>query len=119
MARETIFVQPGQLRHRITVSELNESVDKFNEATREPSELGKFWASVVPKDGFEGVEALAIADEDTHVITMRYNTVVKPKHIITHLDRRLEITRVWDVQERHYQLMCVAREKNQNVTGST
>ena len=117
MARETTFVKTGQLRHRITVSELRDAPDKFGEPTREPSVLGKFWAQVIPKDGYEGLEALSVTDEDTHIITMRYNTVVKPEHIIEHLGRRLEITRVWDVHERHYQLMCTAREKNQNVTG--
>lgn len=62
----------GQLRHRITVQGYIETKDRMGGGQREYYDKFSCWASIEPKSGDRLYQAMAVKQDLTHTIRIRY-----------------------------------------------
>ena len=104
-------VHVGKMRHRLVVQ---------TKASTQETTLGSWtlastntqtrWASIEPVTGRERIRAGQQVPEATHLIRMRYNTVVSPSDVLTKGARSFQIMSVIDLDERQIVLECMCKE---------
>lgn len=107
-------MNPGRLRHRVTIQEYIERYDDFGTPLDKGwKTVSKVWASVEPISGREYVQLHNTEAEITTRIKMRYLKGVKPNMQVLYDGREFDIQSVLDIEERHIEmhLMCVEKVK--------
>lgn len=102
-------MNPGILRHRITIQEERDGgKNRFNEQIKTWEDIATVWASIEPISGREYWAGQQVQSEITHRIRIRYRPGIKPAMRVLYQNRLFEIESVIDYQERHefLQLMC-------------
>lgn len=102
-------MNPGQLRHRITIQQPTETVDQYKRPTTGWADYATVWAAVEPLRGREFLLAQNINTELTIRVRIRYLRGVTPGMRVKYGDRIFDIQSVIDLEERHREmhLMCV------------
>lgn len=108
-------MRAGELRHRIewTTPTVNRnSLGEYVETNASPfGEGGACMAAIRPTSARETMLAgSTLAQEVTHIITMRYTPYLKPTSRITFGDRVFNITGIINVDERDIELQVLAKE---------
>lgn len=105
-------MNPGRLRHRITLQEYKEVLDEYKTPIDEGWEdVATVWASIEPIQGREYIQLQNTQSELTTRIRIRFRVGVKPSMRVLYGDRVFNIQSVIDFEERHIemQLMCIEK----------
>lgn len=100
----------GELRHRITFQIPVVQDDGYGGEEKIWQDVFTVWASIKPVSGREYYEAMAIQNEITHRIKVRYRSDITTDMRIAHGDRIYEIEAVIDIDSRHKYLEILCRE---------
>lgn len=109
-------LEPGQLRHRVTVQEPSQIQDEFNQIDTSWTPVYQAWASIRTLTQRELAQSQDLASEVTHEITMRFPCgvllnaqmrVVRGSHIY-------KIQALSNVDERNVVLVLQALEINES-----
>lgn len=65
-------VSAGQLRHRVTLQEKQDSRGDYGEVITDWADVADVWAQVAPQSGKEYIASQAVQSEVTTRITIRY-----------------------------------------------
>ena len=102
----------GKLRHRVQLQELTAGTpDGHGHVAPEWTEIDELWAAVEPKGASETIRADRLAADTTHAVTLRFREGVKPDQQILFGTRELNITKVWNVEERDVVLVLECIEQ--------
>jgi len=101
-------MNPGQLRHRITIQDLTSTVDAYGSPTDAWTDICTIWAGIIPLSGRSFFEAEMVNSEVSHKINIRYRTGIKPDMRVKYGTRYFQIISVINFQEANadVQLMC-------------
>jgi SPP1 family predicted phage head-tail adaptor len=102
---------PSELRHRLTLEELNRISDEGGGFTESWEEVAELWADVRPVSGFERVEADRLSGTVSHAIALRYRSGVTPAMRFRKDSRVFHILAAIDVEERKRWLKCLCEER--------
>ncbi len=103
-------MEPGLMRHRVIIQELDNARNEFGEPSNEWADVAKVWASVQPLSGRDFLAAMKEQAEVTHKVTIRYNQNVKASMRVMLGDRELRIQHIIDNWERHREMVLMCRE---------
>ncbi|AMO58116.1 hypothetical protein GZ77_20490 [Endozoicomonas montiporae] len=104
-------MNPGRLRHRITLQRFTKARNDFGEVIEEWEELGKCWAEVKPVNGKETFVAQQFVAQSTHEVWMRFRKDIKASdRVIDHHGNVLEIKTPIDIGGRGRQLKLLCRQ---------
>jgi SPP1 family predicted phage head-tail adaptor len=103
-------MNPGELRHRITIQKLVNTQDTFGQPVEQWSNVVTVWASVNPIVGKEFFAAETVNSEVSHKIRIRYKQDITPDMRIKFKDRYFSIQSVIDYQERNMELQLMCKE---------
>jgi SPP1 family predicted phage head-tail adaptor len=92
-------IDPGTLRHRVTLMRDSYVDDAAGESQSTPSAVGTYWALVKPLSGREMTYARQVISMATHNVTMRNIGLITTKDYLVFEGRRLEIGAVLRVGE--------------------
>ena len=106
----TVFL-PSDLRHRLTLEELQREEDEGGGFTEIWVEMATLWADLRPVGGSESVEADRLAGRVTHEISLRYRPGVQPAMRFRKGARLFHIVTVINVEERNRWLKCLCEER--------
>lgn len=105
-------MRAGKLRHRITIQTNAPTQDGIGYPVESWSAItnGEMYANVVPLRGREYMEAKALQDEHTAVVTIRYrdDVAITPLLRVLHGSVTYDVMSVVDVggRQRMLELMC-------------
>jgi len=101
-------VRAGDLRHRITIQQEQETLDQYNTPTTAWQDVATVWAAIEPLRGREYLEAKNTTPELTVRIRIRYLPGVMSAMRVLYGSRIFNIKSVIDLDERHKEthLMC-------------
>jgi len=102
---------PSDLRHRLTLEELQRAGDEGGGFTESWVEVAELWADLRPIGGGEGVEADRLAGRVTHEVSLRYRPGVQPAMRFRKGARLFHIVTVINVDERKRWLKCLCEER--------
>lgn len=106
-------MNPGRLRHRVTLQEYKEVVDQYGTPIDQGwQDVATVWASVEPIQGREYVLLQNTQAEVTTRIRIRYRAGVKPAMRLLYGARVFDIQAVIDFEERHIELQLMCKEVN-------
>ncbi len=104
-------MNPGRLRHRITIQELTETKDPLSgELTNDWQDVCTVWAEIKALRGREYFAAQQTIAESSHEITIRYRRGIKPTMRAVHDDRIFDIQAVLDKDGKMRYLSLVCKE---------
>lgn len=103
-------MNPGILRHRITIQELREGQDEAGQPVQEWQDVATVWGAVEPLRGREYFAAAQVQAEVTTRIRIRYSKGIKPDMRVLYDGRLYNINAVIDPEERHMELQLMCRE---------
>jgi SPP1 family predicted phage head-tail adaptor len=103
-------LNPGDLRHRITIQTFTESSNDYNEPVKTWATFATVWASVSPLIGREYFASQQITAEVTGKIRMRYLEGVTPKMRVLFSGKIYDIAAVIDIEERHIEHVLMVKE---------
>lgn len=100
-------INPGRLKHRITIMRYQETADSLGNATQELAPLKPCWAELRPVRGKEQLEYFKNVNDLMYKITIRYTDVTE-KDVVAYNGRRFQINYITNPLEDHYylELMC-------------
>ena len=108
------MIDPGKMRHRLTVERFNGSRDAAGEPRKDLdenwTEVCRPWCSVDPISGREFLAAGQETAEVSHKIRCRYRPGVQADMRLRWGSRIFEILAVLDPEERHESLLIMAKE---------
>lgn len=104
-------LNPGRLRHRVTIQALTRTPDTGGGYTETWSDTATVWAAVEPLAGTERLRAMQVSPTLSHRIRMRYRADVSSAQRLVYNGRAFDITSVVDVDERHRELQLLAEEQ--------
>jgi SPP1 family predicted phage head-tail adaptor len=104
-------LSPSDLRHRLTLEELQREDDEGGGFTENWVSVAELWADLHPGGGSETVEADRLAGRVTHEISLRYLPGVHPSMRFRQEARLFHILSVIDVDERRRWLRCLCEER--------
>jgi SPP1 family predicted phage head-tail adaptor len=104
-------LSPSDLRHRLTLEELQREDDEGGGFTETWVEVAELWADLRPINGSEAVEADRLAGRVTHQVLLRYRPGVQPAMRFRLGARLFHILSVIDVEERKRWLTCLCEER--------
>ena len=104
-------ILPGDLRHRLTLEELNRVADDGGGFTESWVAVATIFADVSPISGSERVEADRLTGSVTHDVVLRYRAGVVPAMRFRDGTRIFQIIAVIDVEERRRWLKCWCEER--------
>lgn len=84
-------IRAGQLRHRVAIQTLTETVTAGGDITEAWATSATRWAKVEPLDGSEKYEAGAQQQRLTHKVTMRFYDGLSADHRLLYDSRVLNI----------------------------
>lgn len=101
-------MNPGELRHRITIQQPTEIKDQYKRPVTGWADFAMVWAAVEPLRGREYLLAQNTNTELTVRVRIRYLKGVTPGMRVLYGGRVFDIQSVIDVDERHREmhLMC-------------
>jgi SPP1 family predicted phage head-tail adaptor len=102
---------PSDLRHRLTLEELERTEDDGGGFAEDWVERAELWADLRPLAGSETVEADRLAGSVTHEVSLRYRAGVVPAMRFRLGARVFHIVAVIDVEERRRWLKCLCEER--------
>jgi len=103
-------MDPGKLRHRVTIQQNNPSQDAEGVMTENWVNLATVWASIETLQGRELLAAQAIAAEASTRIRIRYREGITPAMRILYGSRVFDIQSSLDPEEKHQELHLMCRE---------
>ena len=106
------MTSPSDLRHRLTLQEVQRVSDGAGGATTSWTDVAEVWAQATPVGGSEGVEAGRLEGKRAYEIMLRYRDGVRPAMRFVFGTRVLEILTVADVGERRRWLRCLCEERD-------
>lgn len=106
-------MNPGKLRHRVTIQEFKEDVDQYVTPIDQGwQDVATVWASVEPIQGREYVLLQNTQSELTTRIRIRYRSGIKPSMRVLYGTRVFDIQSVIDPEERHIEQQLMCKEVN-------
>jgi SPP1 family predicted phage head-tail adaptor len=102
---------PSDLRHRLTLEELQRAEDEGGGFTETWVEVAELWADLRPMGGGESVEADRLAGRVTHEVSLRFRPGVEPAMRFRKGARLFHIVTVINVEERSRWLKCLCEER--------
>jgi len=105
-------VNPGKLRHRVTLQEYKEVLDQYGTPIDQGwQDVATIWASIEPIQGREYVLLQNTQSELTTRIRIRYRPEITPAMRVLYGTRVFNIQSVIDPEERHRELQLMCNEK--------
>jgi len=101
----------GELKHKITIQELQRVPDGYGGYTETWNNVATAWAKIQPLKGSERYQAQQVASELSHKITLRYLSGVKPSMRIVYGLRVFNIIAVINVKKRNEVLELLCEEE--------
>jgi SPP1 family predicted phage head-tail adaptor len=100
--------KPSDLRHRVDVQYRVVTNVDGQESSAWTTQFSA-WAAIEPAARPAQVDAEAMNDPTTHVVTLRYRAGIAPRMRLLYGSRILDVVAVIDVDERHFwiELQCV------------
>ena len=100
-------INPGRLKHRITIMRYQETEDGLGNATQELAPLKSCWAELRPVRGKEQLEYFKNVNDLMYKITIRYTDVTE-KDVVAYNGRQFQINYITNPLEDNYylELMC-------------
>jgi SPP1 family predicted phage head-tail adaptor len=102
-------VNPGKLRHRITIQQESETSDSMGGNTIMWNDVATVWASINPLSGKEYYDAEQVQSEVSHKIRIRYRSGITSDMRIDFKGRIFKIVSPpinWEERDREMMLMC-------------
>jgi len=103
-------MNPGELRHRITIQQLSSSQDTYGENVDTWVDVATVYAAVNPISGRELFAAEKENSEITHRVKIRYRSGITPDMRVLFEGREFSIMYVIDYKERHIELQLMCKE---------
>jgi SPP1 family predicted phage head-tail adaptor len=103
---------PGELRHRLTLEELQRVGDGGGGFDEEWVTVATLSADLRPIGASEGVESDRLAGRVTHEVALRYRAGVVPAMRFRKGTRIFQIVSVINVDERNRWLKCLCEERD-------
>lgn len=103
-------MNPGDLRHRITIQQLIETRNELGEVVQSWQDFATVWAAIEPLRGREYFDSQQINAEVTTRIRIRYRPGIKPKMRAVYGTRIFDIQSVIDIEERHQEIHLMCKE---------
>jgi SPP1 family predicted phage head-tail adaptor len=103
---------PSDLRHRLTLEELERVSDDGGGFTETWVEVAELSADLRPVGGLETVEADRLAGRVSHEVALRYRPGVVPAMRFRKGARLFHILSVINVDERNRWLKCLCEERD-------
>lgn len=107
-------INPGELRHRITIQKCNSNQNNYGEidinATITWSDVVTVRAGIYPISGKEFFAAETVNSEITHKVKIRYIEGISPNMRIKFNNRIFSIESVINFQERGIELQLLCKE---------
>ena len=108
------MIDPGKMRHRITLQNYNDSVDDYGDVRYDNDEnwtdYSTVWAAIDPVSGREFYEAGQNDFEVSHKIRIRALAGVSPRMRIKFGARLFKIVSVINWEERSESMLIMAKE---------
>lgn len=100
-------INPGRLKHRITIMRYQGSEDKLGNTVQELTPIKSCWAELRPARGKEQLECFKNVNDLMYKITIRYTDVTE-KDVIVYKGRQFQINYITNPLEDNYylELMC-------------
>lgn len=105
-----VRVRSGSFRHRIAITEIQNSVDANGDPTETWVAFDSRWASIAPQSGTEVIEGDRATSDVTHRFGMRFVSGLTPANRITFGDREFEIVSVLNTDETGVEHVVEAKE---------
>lgn len=103
-------INPGELRHRITIQKLNNSQNEYGEISKLWEDILNVRAGIYPISGKEFFAAETVNSEITHKVKIRYIEGIMPNMRIKFNNRIFSIESVINFQERNIELQLLCKE---------
>lgn len=103
-------INPGELRHRITIQKLNNSQNEYGEVSELWEDILNVRAGIYPISGKEFFAAETVNSEITHKVKIRYIEGIMPNMRIKFNNRIFSIESVINFQERNIELQLLCKE---------
>ncbi|WP_207746021.1 phage head closure protein [Clostridium sp. D53t1_180928_C8] len=103
-------INPGELRHRITIQKLNNSQNEYGEISELWEDILNVRAGIYPISGKEFFAAETVNSEITHKVKIRYIEGIMPNMRIKFNNRIFSIESVINFQERNIELQLLCKE---------
>jgi SPP1 family predicted phage head-tail adaptor len=104
-------IDPGQLRHRVTLQTASTEPDDSGELVETWSSAGDFWALVTPLSGRELSNARQVTPLATHSVIMRNVAAITSAHTLLFSGRTLRLDSVLRMGERNEYYTITATEQ--------
>lgn len=103
-------INPGELRHRITIQKLNNSQNEYGEVSELWEDILNVRAGIYPISGKEFFAAETVNSEISHKVKIRYIEGIMPNMRIKFNNRIFSIESVINFQERSIELQLLCKE---------
>ena len=103
-------INPGELRHRITIQKLNNSQNEYGEVSELWEDILNVRAGIYPISGKEFFAAETVNSEITHKVKIRYIEGITPNMRIKFNNRIFSIESVINFQERNIEIQLLCKE---------
>ncbi|MDU4979399.1 MAG: phage head closure protein [Clostridium celatum] len=103
-------INPGELRHRITIQKLNNSQNEYGEVSELWEDILNVRAGIYPISGKEFFAAETVNSEISHKVKIRYIEGIMPNMRIKFNNRIFSIESVINFQERNIELQLLCKE---------
>lgn len=103
-------INPGELRHRITIQKLNNSQNEYGEISEFWEDILNIRAGIYPISGKEFFAAETVNSEITHKVKIRYVEGLTPNMRINFNNRIFSIESIINFQEKNIELQLLCKE---------
>lgn len=103
-------INPGELRHRITIQKLNNFQNEYGEVSELWEDILNVRAGIYPISGKEFFAAETVNSEITHKVKIRYIEGITPNMRIKFNNRIFSIESVINFQERNIEIQLLCKE---------
>lgn len=103
-------INPGELRHKITIQKLNNSQNEYGEVSELWEDILNVRAGIYPISGKEFFAAETVNSEITHKVKIRYIEGITPNMRIKFNNRIFSIESVINFQERNIEIQLLCKE---------
>lgn len=103
-------MNPGELKHRITIQQLENVQNTFGEQKAGWIDVTTRWASIEPLIGRQYFAAEMVNSEITHKIKLRYVKGILPSMQVLYKTRKFQIISVINYQEKNCELQLMCKE---------